>query len=253
MTIFLAICLLSTVIAIVSLLWAGRSTIERRALPWTAGILLGISIFWILPEMAEDRGWIPTLAGVSGILLLLGLIDRYVYPICPFCAIDMHSGESCHAAEPCRHVVTLGWPLLVFACVHTFFDGWTLALFQAASQSNSAAALSWGAAIHKLPESVAIGVLIARFTSSRRMALGAVFLIQAVMTTGGFLSMLAGNLDARWAELSAMPACAILLLFGLLTLHQEWRVKGRLSAMRAAAPGLLGSGLAALATSLLTR
>jgi len=49
----------------------------------------------------------------------------------------------------------------------------------------------------------------------------------------------------------AIPACAFLLLFALLTLHQEWQVNGRLAAIRAAAPVLVGSGLAALATMIL--
>ena len=250
---FLVICGLTTVIAIASLLSASHSLLHRHALPWTAGVLLGVSVFWILPEMAEDRGWTATLAGVFGILLLLGLIDRYVYPICPFCAVGMHSGKAAQIDVSCRHAVTLGWPLLVFACVHTFFDGWTIALSGTASRSSSAAALSWAATIHKLPESVAIGVLAARLTSSRKMAVSSVLVIQAVMTAGGLLSVLAGNLDARWSEVSAMPACAFLLLFGLLTLHQEWQVNGRLSAMRAAAPGFIGSGLAALATTILAR
>jgi zinc transporter ZupT len=249
---FLAICAMTTVISIGSLLWASHSVLQRHALPWTAGILLGISFFWILPGMAQDRGWTATLAGVSGILFLLGVIDRYVYPICPFCAADMHSGEGPHTGGSCRHAVTLGWPLLVFACVHTFFDGWTIAL-SAAAHSNSAAALSRAATIHKVPESVAIGVLATRLTSSRKVAVASVLVIQAVMIAGGFLSILAVIREPGWTEVSEIPACAFLLLFGLLTLHREWQVNGRLAAMRAAAPGLIGSGLAALAITILAR
>ena len=250
---FFAICGLTTAIAIASALWADRSVFGHRALPWTAGVLLGISVFWIIPEMADDRGWTPTLAAVSGVLLLLALVDRYIYPICPFCAAGMHSAADGGTAKICGHALTLGWPLLAFACVHTFFDGWTIALSQTTSHATAATALSWGTAIHKLPESVAIGVLAARLTSSRTKALGAVFAIQAVMTSGGLLAALASHLDTRWAEVSTIPACAFLLLFGLLTLRQEWRLNGRISALRAAAPGLLGSGLAALATTIWAR
>jgi zinc transporter ZupT len=246
MTAFLAICLLTSFIALASMVWAGRSVLERCALPWTAGILLGISIFWILPEMAQGRGWIPTLVSVFGISLVLGLVDRRVCPICPFCAYEMQPKG---VARACA----VGWPLLLFACIHSFFDGWTIALSAAPSRASVAPALSWAATVHKLPESVAIGVLAVRLTSDRRVALGAVLLIQAVMTAGGVLSVRAGNIDARWAELSALPACAILLLFGLLTLYQEWQVNGRKSAIRAAAPGVLGSGLTALVTNILVR
>jgi hypothetical protein len=55
--------------------------------------------------------------------------------------------------------------------------------------------------------------------------------------------------DGGWAEFSAIPACAFLLLFGLLTLQQEWRAHGGAAAMLAAAPGLLGCGVVALAAA----
>jgi zinc transporter ZupT len=252
-TIFFLICALTSVIAFASVLWASHSLLHRHALPWTAGALLGISIFWILPEMAQDRGWIATLTGVSGVLLLLALIDRYVYPICPFCAVGAHADESGHGDVSCRHAVTVGWPLLVFACVHVFFDGWTIALSATASHSSAAEALSWAVTIHKIPESVAIGVLTARLASSRKTAIAAVFLIQAVMTAGGVFSVLAGRFEPSWAQMSAVPACAFLLLFGWLVLRQEWQSNGRLAAMRAAAPGVIGSGIAALAVTILAR
>jgi len=249
---FLGICCLTTFIALASALWTGHPTVQKRALPWTAGVLLGVSIFWILPEMAQDQGWIAT-GAVFGSLLLLGWIDRCISPICPFCAAGLHLKKAGHVADSCRHAITLGWPFLTFACIHTFFDGWTIALSAAARPSSSTVALSWGATVHKLPESVAIGVLAARLTSSRKSAAGAVLLIQAVMTAGGVLSVWAGNMDAQWTEVSAIPACAFLLLFGLLTLHQEWQVNGRLAAIRAATPGLLGSGLVAWATTMWAR
>src|ERR1051326_7647069 len=126
MNTFLGICALTTAIAASSVLWAGQSRLEGRALPWTAGILLGLTIFWILPEMAEDQGWILTLIGVSGILVLLAWIDRYVYPICPFCAVGTHSSDPAHGSDSCRHAATLGWPVLIFGCIHVFFDGWTI-------------------------------------------------------------------------------------------------------------------------------
>ena len=66
------ICGLTTAIAIASALWADRSVFGHRALPWTAGILLGISVFWIIPEMADDRGWTPTLVAVSGVFAPAG-------------------------------------------------------------------------------------------------------------------------------------------------------------------------------------
>jgi zinc transporter ZupT len=253
MNMLAAIWCLTTLIALAAVLWAGYAPWQRRVLPWTAGVLLGIGAFWILPEMAVARGWAPTAAGVFGILMLLGWIDRYVYPICPFCAAGMHTHKPGEPAAHCGRAVGLGWPLLAFGCLHVFFDGWTIALSHVAALANSASALSWGTTIHKIPESVAIGVLAARLTPSRRAAVGAVASIQLVMAAGGALALFAGRLDSRWAGMSTMPACAFLLLFGLLGLQQEWRMHGRALAMRAAAPGVLGCGIAALVTTILVR
>jgi zinc transporter ZupT len=233
----LAICCLTTAIAILSALSGALPSLQRRLMPWTAGMLLGIGVFWILPEMAQARGWFASVIAVSGIVLLLGLVDRYIYPICPFCATGMH-GEHLHS-------VSLGWPLLVVGCLHSFFDGWIIGL-------PHATALSWATAIHKIPESVAIGLLAARLTSSRKAALGIVALVQIAMALGAVLVGLAGSLNNVWADVSAMFACSLLLLFGLLAAQQEWRVHGITSAATAVLPGLLGCGLFAFATRILS-
>ena len=240
---------LTTAIALFSVLGADYAPWQRRILPWTGGLLVGIGLFWILPEMAAERGWGRTLTGVAGILVLLALIDRYLYPLCPFCAAGVHA----HAGGSHGHGIALGWPLLVFGCMHTFVDGWTIGLARLGAASNAAAALSWGATVHKIPESVAIGILAARLAPGRRTALAAVALIQIVMAGGILLSAGAGGYDSRWAAWSAMPACAFLLLFGLLALEQEWRQHGRAGATRAAAPGLVGCGLAALVSMIWSR
>jgi zinc transporter ZupT len=254
MNILIAFWCLTTLIAFFSVLSAEYAPLQHRLLPWTGGLLLGIGLFWILPEMAEDRGWWPAFAGVSGILILLGLIDRYLYPICPFCAASVHAHHHAHgAAGSCRHAIKLGWPLLILGCIHMFFDGWTIALSHVPSVSSLGTALSWGAIVHNIPESVAIGVVAARLTLSQKRALLAVALLQTLMAAGGVLALAAGSAGSRLPELSAMPACAFLLLFGFLALEEEWRINGGTLAVRAAAPGLVGCGIAAMMTMFLTR
>jgi hypothetical protein len=235
------ICSLTTAIAIVSVFWAGRAPMQKRVLPWMGGLLLGIGVFWIIPEMAERWGWATSLTGVSVFLAVLVWVDRYVYPICPFCAADA-SGRS-HL-----HPVPIGWPLLAVGCIHSFIDGWTIAF-----PSHALGALSWAAVVHKLPESFATGILAARLTSNRRIAIGIVAVIQTAMAAGGLSAMVAGNLDDQWANLYSMPACALLMLFGLLALHQEQKCRGSVAAIRAAAPGLVGCALAALACQIWSR
>jgi zinc transporter ZupT len=243
MTILIATCILTTAIAIASVFSAGHARLQERALPWIGGLLLGIGVFWILPEIAERRGWLFSLIGMSAILGMLACIDRYLYPICPFCAAGVHRHPVGGAPRP---TMALGWPLLLVGCIHSFFDGWMIALPQV-SPAGALAAISWGAIVHKIPEGVAIGILAARLTSKRSLAVGTVLLLQSAMAAGGALAVFRGNLDPRWDDIYCMPACALVLLFGLLALDQERRLRGGVAAIRAAAPGLVGCGLAALA------
>lgn len=240
---------LTSAIAVASALSADHAPVANRLLPWTAGLLLGIGGFWILPEMAQDRGWLPASAAVFGTLIALALFDRYVYPICPFCAAGMHAHGEDDLDAHRHHTLTLTWPLLLFGCIHVFFDGWTIALAQTGAAGESSTSLSWAATVHKMPESLAIGLLAARLTANRKTALIAIGLLQLVMAIGAALALTFGRRNPGWAEFSAIPACAFLLLFGLLTLQQEWKARGGASAMIAAAPGLLGCGAVALATS----
>jgi hypothetical protein len=85
------------------------------------------------------------------------------------------------------------------------------------------------------------------------MAIGTVAVIQASMAAGGILAVLVDNLDDRWASICSMPACALLLLFGLLALQEEQKFRGNIPAIRAAAPGVAGCGLAALAVQIWSR
>ena len=55
---------------------------------------MGVSVFWILPEMAEYFSWPIALAWISGGTVLLALIDRYVYPVCPACS-PVHDHDHC--------------------------------------------------------------------------------------------------------------------------------------------------------------
>ena len=244
LVILLTFCI-TTAIAIVSTYSARHADLQRHAQPWIGGLLVGIVVFWILPEMAGEQGWIVAVFGVLASVLCLGAIDRYVFPICPFCAAGTHSRGS--AAQVGRHPVSaFGWPLLVVGCVHSFVDGWTIALSQVAATSHASLALSWGVFAHKVPESVAIGFLAVRLTSSRRAAIMIVFLVQTAMLGGAILSLSTGGLDNK-LSLLGVPACACLLFFGLLALQAESRLYGRLRAIRVASLAMAFCGMTALA------
>lgn len=245
MIVFASICALTTAIAIASVFSGSKS----RALPGTGGILLGIAFFWVLPEIREDGGWLP-LAGVVAVLCILLLIDRYVYPICPFCAVGIQTDRTRHRVL-CGQTIQLGWPLVAIGCLHSFMDGWTIGLARVSPHAFSGTALSLGTTVHKIPESVAIGILSARLAPTRSTAFRIIALLQIAMAAGGALSISAGRFDISWAGVCVVPAGAFLLLFGILALEQEWRLHGGASAALVTAPGLLGCAIAALAMKIL--
>ncbi|MGA3242098.1 MAG: hypothetical protein ABSG03_38070 [Bryobacteraceae bacterium] len=120
--ILIGTCCLTTAIAMLSVFSAAHGRLQTRVLPWVGGVLLGIGAFWILPEMAEQRGWALALIGVSAILLVLAVIDLYIYPICPFCAAGAHPGAASDSIVSGRRILAHGWPLLAAGCIHSFFD-----------------------------------------------------------------------------------------------------------------------------------
>ncbi|MFZ0934929.1 MAG: hypothetical protein WB579_12080 [Bryobacteraceae bacterium] len=245
LVILLTFCI-TTGIAIVSTYSAKHADLQRRAQPWIGGLLVGIVVFWIVPEMAGEQGWIVAVFGISATVLCLAAIDRYIFPICPFCAAGMHSHGPADQMGHGHHVSAFGWPLLVAGCIHCFVDGWTIALSQVASASHASLALSWGAFAHKIPESVAIGFLAVRLTSSRRAAIAVVLLVQMAMLAGAIFSLSTGGLENR-LNLLGVPACACLLFFGLLALREESRLYGRLRAIRVASLAMALCGTTALA------
>src|SRR5437764_6573362 len=67
---------------------------SRLLVPFSAGVLLGVAVFGLLPELAAEIGWPVSLSlFAAGYGLLLG-IDRYGYPVCPTCAQD-HDHSVC--------------------------------------------------------------------------------------------------------------------------------------------------------------
>lgn len=253
MPLYLITCIVTTAIAILSVYFASGARMQQRLLPWTAGVLLGVSVFWILPEIAGDRGWVVALAGVFSTAMLLAAIDRFAYPICPFCIQNLPHDPQHRQKRFARCPVRSGWPLLMLGCIHCFFDGWAIALASIGSATGVSLALSCGVLVHKVPESVAVGLIASRLTSTRARALMTVGLIQISMLSGSLFTTYSGYRSIASLEVLSIPACACLLLFGLLALEDEWRYQGIRPAIRAVVPGLFGCGIAALATHILTR
>lgn len=208
--------------------------IARKLVPFSGGLLAGISLFWLVPEVAERSGW-----GVSAVWLVAGfgtvwLVNRYISPVCPSCSPG-HAHASCAQA-----LHGFAAPLITASALHSFLDGW--ALGTSAGQRDLAWIFLIAIATHKLPEGLALGSMLrASLRSPARVAAG--ILIAQSMTLAGGAAAVALRLNpGAW-----MPALALaggtFIYLGYHALEAETRQCGRAQAL---VPGLAG-GVAAAA------
>jgi zinc transporter ZupT len=174
-----------------------------------------VAIFGVLPELAHGFGW-PLAGGLIFLgLLVVASIDRYVYPVCPVCS---HTHDH---AECGTRLHGFASPLLIAAILHSLFDGWALA---AGYEDPTARALSVGIAAHKLPEGLALGLILRASLPSRGQAIAWAVVSQACTIAGGLLHYATvPMLSERWIVLLLAAAGGLFLYLGLHAMHAEWR------------------------------
>ncbi len=106
------------------------------------GILSGIALFWLLPEIGESSGRMRAFVMAAGVAILLAVLDRAL----------IHTGHSA------QHGVV--WPLLLATAIHSLLDGWSVRLLSMQPWTN--VAVTAGLALHKIPEGGAVGWITRR-------------------------------------------------------------------------------------------
>ena len=124
----IAVPLLAAVIGVAGAalgLWlTGLRQRVQVVVPFSAGVLLGVALFGLLPELASQAGWLASgLLFAAGYGLLL-VINRYAYPVCPTCAHD-HDHNACSS-----ELHGFAGPLIAASALHAFLDGWSIATVQ---------------------------------------------------------------------------------------------------------------------------
>src|SRR5215470_4449098 len=103
-------------------LWlTGLRRRTRVVVPFSAGVLLGVALFGLVPELARDLGWPAGLALAGAGYAALLLVNRYVYRVCPTCSHD-HDHNACST-----ELHGFAAPLIAAAALHSFLDGWSIA------------------------------------------------------------------------------------------------------------------------------
>src|ERR1035437_6135705 len=157
--------------AVLGIWLTGLRQRARAVVPFSAGVLLGVALFGLVPELASEIGWrITVLLFAIGYGALL-LVNRFVYRVCPTCAHD-HDHNACST-----ELHGFAAPLIVAATVPSFLDGWSVATVQLA------------VALHKLPEGIALGGILRASVGSRTVALGWAVLAEGSTLAGGGLGL----------------------------------------------------------------
>lgn len=132
---------------IVAGLFLGQSVkLSHHLAAAAGGLLFGISLFLVIPEIAESSGWLAAIVLAVAACCALVALDRFL----------IHTGHS-----P-RHGV-IG-PLLAATVVHSFLDGWSVRALSLQPLADIAVPL--GLALHKIPEGLALGWIVRRSFSS---------------------------------------------------------------------------------------
>jgi zinc transporter ZupT len=206
--------------------------------PFSAGVLIGVALFGLLPELAEDSGWLLTLALCAGGYGLLFLINRYAYPICPNCAHD-HDHSACGT-----ELHGFAAPLIVAAALHSLLDGWSVAVVQHAAPLGLRVAVPIAIALHKVPEGIALGGVMRAAVPSRGVALLWCLLAEGSTLLGGAMALaLAPHLGSLWTIYPLGLTAGWLIYLGYHAVHEEWKRKG---AGAASVSALAGGATAAL-------
>jgi len=212
--------------------------ISQRVLPFSGGLLAGIALFWILPEIAQQDGWLSAGAGLIAGWALLFLIDRFLYPVCPTCA-HSHHHESCSSS-----LHGFAAPLLIASGLHSFFDGWSLAIANNKGFEGLKIAFLTGISIHKLPEGLALGALLIAALGSEWRAMAGAAAAQSMMLAGGALAIGFGALLPVKVTLALLSiAAGAFTYLGYHAVDTAYQQRGFATAWMPAITGAAGAAV----------
>jgi zinc transporter ZupT len=208
----------------------------RIVVPFTAGVLLGVALFGLLPELAVEIGWPVSLLLFGGGYALLLTVNRYAYPVCPTCAHD-HDHNAC--ATELHGFAT---PLIAAAAVHSFFDGWSIATVQLAVPLGLRVAVPLAVALHKVPEGIALGGILRASVKSRAAAFAWCLVAEGTTLAGGLAGLrMAPEVGTRWMTYPLGLTAGWLCYLGYHAVHEEWKRRGPAPAFVSALTGVAGA------------
>ena len=227
---------IATLGAVLGARLASVARLARRMLPFGAGVLIGVALFFLLPELAGFFHWTTAVGWFAAGFLLLGVIDRYVKSICPSCS---HTHDHLRCGRPLHGFAT---PLLLAAAIHSLLDGWAIGAAAHTGSGNLGLALVAAIALHKIPEGIALGMLAQAALDSPVAALAGCAAAESATVAGAVLeTSLASQLGAGGVHLLLALAGGAFLYLGYHAVHAEYRQTGAGPAFTPALTGVAGA------------
>jgi len=221
--------------AVLGLWLTGLRQRTAVVVPLSAGVLLGVALFGLIPELASDAGWVATLLLFAAGYGLLLAINRFAWPVCPTCAHN-HDHKAC-AAE----LHGFAAPLAAAAALHSFLDGWSVVCVQQAPLGLRVA-VPLAIALHKLPEGIALGGILRAAVRSRGVALAWCAAAEGATLGGGLAGLwLAPHLGSGWTLYPLGLTAGWLFYLGYHAVHEEWKRRGAGPAFWSAVTGAAGA------------
>ncbi|MBV9267185.1 MAG: hypothetical protein JO061_13530 [Acidobacteriaceae bacterium] len=204
-----------TVLALIGVIAGGvlgqSKTISAHLAAAGGGVLSGICLFWLIPEIAETSGFAFALAltVIAGAALVA--LDRVL----------AHTGHS-----P-RHGMV--GPLLLATAIHSFLDGWSVRAL--ATKPLAGIAVPIGLALHKIPEGLAIGWITRKAIGSTARAILASGAVELLTVIGAIVEPPAESSGAavfgeRWTAAVLTIVGGSFLFLGFHTVVSERKKVG---------------------------
>jgi zinc transporter ZupT len=238
----MGVALVATLAAIAGVLLGislkGASHGARLMVPFAGGLLLGIALFGLLPELAEELGAARGLLLFGVGYLILHVINRRLFPVCPSCAHD-HGHHVCSTA-----LHGFAAPLVIAAAIHATLDGWSIVTAQAAAPAGVRLALPLAMVLHKIPEGIALGAILRAAVASRWSAFSWCVLCEGCTLAGGAAGLgLAPILGHTWTGYPLGIAGGTFVYLGFHAVHGEWKRRGAIPAFVPALTGAAGAAV----------
>jgi len=221
--------------AVLGLWLTGLRQRTAVVVPLSAGVLLGVALFGLVPELASDAGWAATLGLFAAGYGLLLAINRFAWPVCPTCA-HSHDHSVCTT-----ELHGFAVPLVAAAALHSFLDGWSVVCVRQAPLGLRVA-VPLAIALHKLPEGIALGGILRAAMRRRGLALACCLAAEGATLAGALTGLwLAPHLGSGWTLYPLGLTAGWLVYLGYHAVHEEWKRRGAGPAFLSALTGAAGA------------